>query len=134
LWQELSRQLKARVNNVRVTDITMHLEPASVILPDPSGKHPVQVLEQNYRADPISESLLLSLYQGKTIAFHAACKPAGDRSVIRSGYTPHNTMAIDRDGSQYYQAQMAYAQGGNAPPLWLIPRIAEAFHRSPRSD
>ena len=40
-----------------------------VILRDPSGKHPIQVLEQNYRADPISESLLLSLNEGKTIDF-----------------------------------------------------------------
>ncbi|HMH05910.1 MAG TPA: hypothetical protein VK579_04430, partial [Terriglobales bacterium] len=48
--QELPLDLKAGINNVRVSDITMHLEPDSVILRDPTGKHPVQVLEQNYRA------------------------------------------------------------------------------------
>ena len=37
-------------NKIQVTDITMQLEPDSVILRDPSGKHPIQVLEQNYRA------------------------------------------------------------------------------------
>src|SRR5437588_12292714 len=64
--QEIPLDLKPGVTSLRVTDITMHLEPDSVILRDPSGKRPVQVLEQNYRADPVSESLLLSLYEGKT--------------------------------------------------------------------
>src|SRR5438445_2351858 len=45
--QELPLNLKAGVNKLQVTDITMHLEPDSVILRDPSGKHPIQVLEQN---------------------------------------------------------------------------------------
>jgi hypothetical protein len=57
--QELPLDLKAGENQINVSDITMHLEPDSVILRDPAGKHNLQVLEQNYRADPISESLLL---------------------------------------------------------------------------
>jgi hypothetical protein len=69
--QELPLNLRAGLNSVQVTDITMHLEPDSVILRDPTGKHAIQVLEQNYRADPISESLLLSLNEGKTIDFLA---------------------------------------------------------------
>jgi hypothetical protein len=118
--QELPLDLKAGVNNVRVTDITMHLEPDSVILRDPTGKHPVQVLEQNYRADPISESLLLSLYEGKTIDFLVQREGRPEvvpGKIIRSGYAPHNYMAMNRYGSQYYQAQMAYAQGGNEQPI-----------------
>jgi hypothetical protein len=56
--QVLPLELKSGVNSVRVTDITMHLEPDSVILRDPTGKQFIQVLEQNYRADPLSEALL----------------------------------------------------------------------------
>jgi hypothetical protein len=67
--QEIPIELKPGVNSVRVTDITMHLEPDSVILRDPTGKQPIQVLEQDYRADPVSEPLLLSLFEGKTIDF-----------------------------------------------------------------
>src|SRR3989442_5993057 len=37
--------------------------------------------------------------------------------IIRSGYSPHNYMAMNRYGQQYYQAQMAYAQGGNEQPI-----------------
>src|SRR5438445_13617431 len=57
--------------------------------------------------------------------------------IIRSGYTPHNYMAMNRYGQQYYQAQMAYAQGGNVhlPRLNLAhiarhqldPRIIKSF-------
>ena len=111
--QEIPLDLRAGTTSVRVTDITMHLEPDSVILRDPSGKRPLQVLEQNYRADPISEALLLSLYEGKTIDFLVQ---RGDKQetvpgkIIRSGYVPHNPMAMDRYGQQYYQGQMVTAQ------------------------
>jgi hypothetical protein len=110
--QDLPLDLKPGENQVNVNDITMHLEPDSVILRDPAGKHAVQVLEQNYRADPISQSLLLSLYEGKTLDFEVGT-PQGTQiikgKIIRSGYTPHNYFAMNRYGQQYYQAQMAVA-------------------------
>jgi hypothetical protein len=110
--QELPLDLKSGENSVNVNEITMHLEPDSVILRDPTGKHAVQVLEQNYRADPVSESLLLSLYEGKTLDFEVGT-PQGEKivkgKVIRSGYTPHNYFAMNRYGQEYYQGQMAVA-------------------------
>ena len=110
--QDLPLDLKSGETLVNVNDITMHLEPDSVILRDPTGKHVVQVLEQNYRADPISEPLLLSLYEGKTLDFEVAT-PQGMQivkgKVIRSGYAPHNYFAMNRYGQQYYQAQMTGA-------------------------
>src|ERR1700675_1957945 len=60
--QELPLDLKSGENQVNVNDITMHLEPDSVILRDPTGKHAVHVLEQNYRARPhIRASAALAL-------------------------------------------------------------------------
>lgn len=117
--QELPLELKSGVNSVRVTDITMHLEPDSVILRDPNGKQPLQVLEQNYRADPISEPLLLSLFEGKTIEFLTLRDDKQEivpGKIIRSGYAPHSTMAMRQYGQQYYQAQMAYAAGSVSGP------------------
>lgn len=112
--QELPLDLKSGENQVNVSDITMHLEPDSVILRDPSGKHSLHVLEQNYRADPISESLLLSLYEGKTIDFEVGTGPGMQiikGKVIRSGYTPHSDFAMNRYGQNYYQAQIAGVSG-----------------------
>jgi len=103
--QELALDLKAGENQVNVNDITIHLEPDSVILRDPTGKHAVRVLEQDYRADPISEPLLLSLYEGKTIDFEFQDKIIKGK-IIRSGYVPHNYFAMNRYGQQYYQNQL----------------------------
>jgi len=115
--QEIPLDLKAGANQVNMSDTTMHLEPDSVVLRDPSGKHSLQVLEQNYRADPISESLLLSLYEGKTIDFEVGT-PQGMQivkgKIIRSGYTPHNSFAMNRYGQTYYQ-QQAVAVGSEQP-------------------
>src|SRR6516164_4407525 len=61
--------LKSGVNEVRYTDATAQVEPDSVILRDPTGKHSLQILEQNYRNDPVTQELLLSLFEGKTIDF-----------------------------------------------------------------
>lgn len=116
--QDVPLDLKGGVTSMKLTDITAHLEPDSVILRDPSGKRPLQVLEQNYRADPLSEALLLSLYEGKTIDFlvqrldKQELVPA---KIIRSGYVPHNSFAQSRYGAQYYQTQMAYAQSTDQP-------------------
>jgi hypothetical protein len=106
--------LKKGVNNVRYTDITAHLEPDSVMLRDPSGKRALQILEQNYRADPISEGLLLNLYEGKTIDFLIQRQDKSEivkGKIIRSGYVPHWS-AMRRYGQQYYQTQMARAYTG----------------------
>src|SRR5882672_7260072 len=112
--------LKKGLNQVSYNETTAHAEPDSVLLRDPKAEHSFQIVEQNYRADPISEALLLSLYEGKTIDFivqREGRQEVVPGKIIRSGYAPHNYMAMNRYGSQYYQTQMAYAQGGNEQPI-----------------
>jgi len=65
----LTLDLERGVNQVRYAEATAHVEPDSVILRDAAGKHPLQILEQNYRATRVSQELLLSLFEGKTIDF-----------------------------------------------------------------
>ncbi len=84
--QDLPLDLKSGENQFNMNDITMHVEPDSVILRDPSGKHSLQVLEQNYRADPVSQMSLLSLYEGRTIDFELPDHSTIKGKVIRSGY------------------------------------------------
>src|SRR5688500_16204171 len=50
-------ELAAGVNTVRFSGTTAHLEPHSVSLRDPAGKHKFTIIEQNYRADPISQAI-----------------------------------------------------------------------------
>jgi hypothetical protein len=83
--------LKAGVNFVTFSGVTSHLEPDSVILRDSTGRI-LQVLEQNYRNDPVSQELLLSRYEGKTIDFIIGQNNGKFETVkgriIRSGYVP----------------------------------------------
>jgi len=88
---QISLDLKAGENEVTFDGATMHLEPDSVILRDPSGT-PLQILEQNYRNDPVTQELLLSLFEGKEINFFVREINKPDRTlrgkIIRSGYNP----------------------------------------------
>jgi hypothetical protein len=113
--------LKDGVNDYSFADTTAHLEPDSVILRDPSGKVKLQVLEQNYRNDPVSQELLLSLFEGKTIDFLVKEEGKPDQTIqgkiIRSGYVAHSQEAMQRYGQQYYQAQMGYVNGAASQPV-----------------
>jgi hypothetical protein len=99
--------LKPGVNRVDYAGVAAHLEPDSVILRDPGGRS-LQILEQNYRNDPISQELLLSYYEGKTLDFLIQ---RGDHQeivkgkVIRSGYIPSSSYA------------QGYAQPGLGQPI-----------------
>ena len=117
--------LKAGINTIQFTETTAHVETDSVILRDPSGKIALQILEQNYRNDPVSEALLLSLNEGKTIDFQTDIgwgqKKIVQGKIVRSGYVPHGSEAMQRYGRQYYQQQMAMAySGGNGPSQPII--------------
>jgi hypothetical protein len=76
--------LKKGSNEITATDITAYMEPDSVVLRDPAGKHVFRILEQNYRADPVSQQLLLSLYEGQEIDFITDTGMVRGK-VIRSG-------------------------------------------------
>ncbi len=94
--ERFSLDLKPGINRVEYAGIAAHLEPDSVILRDPAGRA-LQILEQNYRNDPISQELLLSLYEGKSIAF--VIGQIGEKfqtvsgKIVRSGYVSSSTYA-----------------------------------------
>ncbi len=94
--------LKAGVTESRYSDMVSQLEPDSVILRDPSGKAKFQILEQNYRNDPVTQELLLSLFEGKTIEFFIKepNKPDSTASgkIIRSGYKSNTQPVIEVNG------------------------------------
>jgi hypothetical protein len=110
----LTLDLKPGQNHVEVTDISGHVEPDSVFLRSlEEGRH-LRILEQNYRNDPVSEQLLLSLYEGKTIDFMMPDKTIVQGKIIRSGFVSHTTMMY---GQRYYQTQAAYVQQGAGQPV-----------------
>src|SRR5579884_4097001 len=86
--ETLGLDLKPGVNDVKFTDTTSALEPDSVILRDPLGKRQFQIYEQSFRNDPISQELLLSMFEGKTIEFRVDKDKTVEGKIIRSGYVP----------------------------------------------
>ena len=114
---QLALDLKRGTNEISLTDITVHMEPDSVILRDPEGKRALQILEQNYDADPISQGLLLSIYEGKEISFLDGSNVIKGK-IIRSGYVPHQ-FGMQRYGQQYSMAQVSYAspEYGSGQPI-----------------
>ena len=106
----LPLDLNTGVNHVNFAGITSHLEPDSVILRDLTGR-PLQILEQSYRNDPVSQELLLSFYEGKTIDFLVQ---RGEKTetihgkIIRSGYVPL---------SYYQQPNYGYPQPNIGQPI-----------------
>jgi hypothetical protein len=90
------------VNRAQYAGIASHLEPDSVILRDPNGRA-LQVLEQNYRNDPISQELLLSFYEGKTIDFLVPTNQIIKGKVVRSGYIPSTYYAQNYQQPSYTQ-------------------------------
>src|SRR5438093_9716058 len=94
--EHLPLELISGINHVNYAGVAAHLEPDSVILRDPGGRA-LQVLEQNYRNDPISQELLLSFYEGKTIDFVIGRNTGKEEiikgKIIRSGYIPSSYYA-----------------------------------------
>ncbi|MBN8417859.1 MAG: DUF4139 domain-containing protein [Verrucomicrobia bacterium] len=82
--------LQPGINQVNFASATAHLEPDSVILRDPKSGVKLSIVEQNYRADPVSQGLLLHLNEGKEIEFAVRESNQPERTVrgkiIRSGY------------------------------------------------
>lgn len=111
-------QLKSGVTHIDFSDITAHVEPDSVILRPLDSSAGFRILEQNYRNDPISEQLLLSLYEGKTIDFLETDNQGTRRiisgKIVRSGYVPHYA-AMQTYGAQYNAAQMAAVSTSGQP-------------------
>jgi hypothetical protein len=131
--------LKQGENEVRMTDLTAHLEPDSVVLRDLKQPDSIQILEQNYESDPLSEGLLLRKSEGRLLDFETIL-PSGEEKIIkgrilRSGYVPHNS-ALNRYGQQYYRTQMVLSnqQGGGQPIVEVGDRIQFGLPGKPIFD
>jgi hypothetical protein len=101
--EHLPLDLKPGTNRIEYAGIAAHVEPDSVILRDPAGRA-LQIFEQNYRNDAVSQELLLSFYEGKTIDLLVQPGQIVRGKIVRSGYVPSSLYA------QGYPQQPAYSQ------------------------
>jgi hypothetical protein len=113
--------LKSGVNQIAFTGATAHLEPESVMLRDPSGRRVLRIVEQNYRADPVSLDALLKRYEGQTIEFQVR---NGDRletvtgKIVRAG-------SVTGGGQPFLQTQWYSASQFQPQPPGVSQPIVE---------
>jgi hypothetical protein len=94
--------LNPGTNEITTTDVTRQLEPDSVVLRDPSRRHPVNVLEQNYDAAVVDQQWMLQKYEGKTIDFSLGMGKGAEivsGKIIRAGDQP----LIEVNGQMQFQ-------------------------------
>ena len=91
--EERTLDLVEGISEVRVSDMSRQLEPDSVMLrelsPKPFG---IQILEQSFVNDPLTEGLLLYQLEGQTVRFEETRQDGTVKEhigkLIRSGYVP----------------------------------------------
>jgi hypothetical protein len=90
--ERIALDLAAGENAVTFAGATAQLEPDSVVLRDPAGRVQLRILEQSYRAEVMSQGLLLALNEGRELDFLVRDRDAKEfrvrGKVIRSGYNP----------------------------------------------
>jgi hypothetical protein len=127
--------LTAGANTVTYSGVTVHLEPDSVVLRDPAGKVALRILEQNYRADTISQGLLLSLYEGRELDFLVRDQNAKEYTVkgkvIRSGYVP-NPGGGQQYGQNFYQQQQLMQAAAGSPIIEVDGKLRFSLPGEPQ--
>jgi len=99
--------LKQGVNSIQFEGATALLEPQSMMLRDPGGRRLLRILDQNYRADPVSMDALLRRYEGRTIEFQVGMRDKAETvagKIVRASGPP----AVQQ--AQYYQQAMQQPQ------------------------
>jgi len=99
--QSVPLQLKAGINDVSFDNVTSYLEPSSVILRDPAGKVHLNILEQNYRTETLSQYKLLRANEGKEIDFLQSWAD-GKANVVRGKIIRAGTGCFGQDAYGNY--------------------------------
>jgi hypothetical protein len=132
--------LKAGVNRVQFPNTTAFLEPDSVVLRDPTGKMPLRILEQNYRADAASAERMLKLFEGQTIDFQVS---RGDKTeivrgkIIRSGTGINFGSNFNRGNDGTYMTPLIEVDGKlqfQLPGTPLFPSLGDGTILRPTLD
>ena len=109
--EKLSLDLKKGENDISLSNLSVQLEPTSVILRDLGKPDALKILEQNFESDPLSQGKLLSKYEGKFLDFEvleydetlkASKKVIKTAKILRSGYSPRTNTNRYANPYAYY--------------------------------
>ena len=139
--QPVHLDLQQGQTTVRYNEITSELEPDSVVLRDPSGKRKLQILEQNYLSDPLSQQSLLELFEGKSVEFRGHAWRQGRHSArsycagwprYAAIYTNSSAPAVLASGTDWLCTARASDRGEWETATWSagtssLPGIAAGY-------
>lgn len=119
------------VSEVRVTDMSRQLEPDSVMLRELSAEpFGVQILEQSFINDPLTEGLLLYQMEGKTLRFEEKREDGTVKEhvgkLVRSGYVPgggSEQPIVEEDGAVRFSLPGQPVFEGIDPNAFLKPSL-----------
>ncbi len=119
------------VSEVRVTDMSRQLEPDSVMLRELSAEpFGVQILEQSFVNDPLTEGLLLYQMEGKTLRFEEKREDGTVKEhvgkLVRSGYVPgggSEQPIVEEDGAVRFSLPGQPVFEGIDPNAFLKPSL-----------
>lgn len=129
--EERTLELTGEVAEVRVTDMSRRLEPDSVMVRE-LGDEPfgLQILEQSFINDPLTQGLLLHQLEGQTVRFEEKRRDGTIKEhlgkVIRSGYIPgggSEQPIIETDGAVRFSLPGEPVFEGLDPAAFLKPSL-----------
>jgi hypothetical protein len=124
--------LKPGISEVTTTKVTRQMEPDSVVLRDPKGNRPIDVVEQNYDAAVIDQNRLLANFEGQTIDFQNARDHADSNGamyftvpgkIVRAPDNMGLTPIIEVDGKLQFQLPGTPLFPARADSLLLKPTL-----------
>ena len=129
--EDRSLALAEGVSEVRVTDMSRQLEPDSVMLRELSAEpFGVQILEQSFVNDPLTEGLLLYQMEGQTLRFEEKREDGTVKEhvgkLVRSGYVPgggSEQPIVEEDGAVRFSLPGQPVFEGIDPNAFLKPSL-----------
>lgn len=129
--EDRTLSLAEGVAEIRVTDMSRALEPDSVMLRELSAEpFGVQILEQSFVNDPLTEGLLLYQMEGKTLRFEEKREDGTVKDhvgkLVRSGYVPgggSEQPIVEEDGAVRFSLPGQPVFEGIDPNAFLKPSL-----------
>ncbi len=113
-------------NDILAPLVSPMLDPASVILRDPTGKFDFRILLQKFRADALTEQSMLTRFEGQTIPFQVK---EGDKvrevmgKIVRAGYWNRSGSSVDQTSAPIIEIEGRYMF--TAPGTPIFPKLPE---------
>ncbi|HEX4630121.1 MAG TPA: hypothetical protein VH188_04085 [Chthoniobacterales bacterium] len=108
-------------NDIVAPVISPSLDPASVMLRDPTGKNDFRILLQQFRSDALTEQAMLARFEGQTISFLIR---EGDKTrevpgkVVRAGYWQRSSDSLDETSAPIIELDGRYIFATPGTPIF----------------